>query len=354
MAAGLVADHWADPDERGNAARVLSEFVLAPARVYLYGLETVEKGEPEHARSLAQEVLALLETGEVVVRQSVVIDSPAPDVDLVSGRSRIRALSPVERGVLVEPHLSAGQSRHSSLLTAGRMSVPSHELEVDTTIGEARLFTIVPPPKLLLALQLHQVPIVGSGVVQSRIMPEWYGAGTAGRPLAMRRSRGEFPPYQLSQGQFDAACETADRLGRFNVDDPQNSRELALRRFNLGCGRDDVADALVEFVISLETLLLPYDEQARRSEMSYRFRMHGAHFIAASRAERGIIHDQLRDLYDIRSRLVHGGQFPRPDEVRTTEQLAHGLAARGLLKAVHDGFPDAAHFRRSLLDDEHL
>jgi hypothetical protein len=167
----------------------------------------------------------------------------------------------------------------------------------------------------------------------------------------MRQSRTEFPRHDLSQIQFEVACKTAEQLKRFRPDDPQRSTELALRRFNLGCGRDDVADALIDFVIALETLLLPYDEKTRRSEMTYRFRMHGAHFISASVSERGLIYDQLGDLYDVRSRLVHGGKFPRPDEIQASERLANGLAARGLLKAVQDGFPDVVYFRRALLGD---
>jgi len=63
---------------------------------------------------------------------------------------------------------------------------------------------------------------------------------------------------------------TTDQLKGYRIDDPQRTPELALRRSNIGNGREDAADALVDFVIALEALLLPYDEQTRRSEMTYR------------------------------------------------------------------------------------
>jgi hypothetical protein len=113
---------------------------------------------------------------------------------------------------------------------------------------------------------------------------------------------------------------------------------------------EDAADALVDFVIALEALLLPYDEQTRRSEMTYRFRMHGAHFISSMPIERREIYQQLGSLYEIRSRLVHGAKYPSANDVQSAQRAARGLAARGLLKAVQVGF-NVAHFQRALLGD---
>jgi hypothetical protein len=118
-----------------------------------------------------------------------------------------------------------------------------------------------------------------------------------------------------------------------------------LHRFHLGAGRASDADAVLDFTIALESLLLPYDEETRRSELSYRFRLHGAHYLSDSVTDRPTISSQLRSIYDMRSRLVHGNNYPNVIEVRNTRMIADEFARRGLLKAVTHGFPSADLFR---------
>ena len=165
----------------------------------------------------------------------------------------------------------------------------------------------------------------------------------------MRRQTGE-PKRKITASLFKSACSTAERLKGQRLDDPQRPSETALRRFGLGCGREDFADALVDFVVSLEALLLPYADD-QRTEMSFRFRLHGAHFIAGNPAEKPVLYRQLEQLYSIRSRMVHGGKPPAPEEVQTAAKNAQSLAARGLLKAVSQGFPDSAYFKRAVLGE---
>ena len=87
-----------------------------------------------------------------------------------------------------------------------------------------------------------------------------------------------------------------------------------MHRFTLGCGRVDQADRLIDFVVALEALLLPYDKEARNSNLSYRFSLHGAFFLAEAPLERRTVFEGLKKLYDTRSRLVHGGGYPDPAE----------------------------------------
>jgi hypothetical protein len=85
--------------------------------------------------------------------------------------------------------------------------------------------------------------------------------------------------------------------------------------------------------------------------MSFRFRLHGAHFTAGNELERPALYRQLEQLYSIRSRMVHGGKPPAPEEVPVAVRSAHSLAARGLLKAITQGFPDGAYFKRAVLGE---
>ena len=234
---------------------------------------------------------------------------------------------------------------------AGEMFLvaPTHVLEVDKPSRDVREVSVLSSPYLVAAFQLHQIPVVGTGMVASRVVPEWFGRGISGKPIVMRR-QSEEPRRTLTASQFKLVCSTAEKLKGQRLDDPQRPSETALRRFSLGCGREDFADALVDFVVALEALLLPYGDD-QRAEMSFRFRLHGAHFIAANQMERPVLYRQLEQLYSIRSRMVHGGKPPAPEEVQSAARMAHSLTARGLLKAVAEGFPDSAYFKRAVLGE---
>ena len=142
---------------------------------------------------------------------------------------------------------------------------------------------------------------------------------------------------------------TAARLEHFDIGRPQSPQDLALHRFMSGVARDNDVDAVLDFTIALEALLLPYDPDTRRGDLSYRFRMHGAHHLDEDAADRRVLFRRLRDIYDMRSRLVHGGKYPEKGEIRMIRENAHDLARRGLLRAVRGSFPDAETFNRMVL-----
>jgi hypothetical protein len=60
---------------------------------------------------------------------------------------------------------------------------PTHVLEVDRPARDIRELTMLRPPYLITALQLHQIPVVGTGMVASRVIPEWFGLGISGKPI---------------------------------------------------------------------------------------------------------------------------------------------------------------------------
>jgi hypothetical protein len=325
---------------------MMIEFVFAPMRWYMGQLPSVADPDRELADSVADQVVDLLASGEFIVRQSVALAGLATDDDLEEGPARLLKLSPLERGHFVD--VEKGPSALMEAL-AGEIGfvAPTHVLEVDRPARDIRELTMLRPPYLITALQLHQIPVVGTGMVASRVIPEWFGLGISGKPIVMRRLSEE-PRRAITASQFKLVCSTAEKLKGQRLDDPQRPSETALRRFGLGCGREDFADALVDFVVALEALLLPYGDD-QRAEMSFRFRLHGAHFIADSSMERPVLYRRLEQLYSIRSRLVHGGKLPAPEEVQAAAKSAHSLAARGLLKAITQGFPDGAYFKRAVL-----
>jgi hypothetical protein len=54
-------------------------------------------------------------------------------------------------------------------------------------------------------------------------------------------------------------------------------------------------------------------------------------------------------MYDLRSRLVHGSNYPEPGEIHSSSIRANALARIGLLKAVQNSFPHIEYFTSVLL-----
>jgi hypothetical protein len=79
--------------------------------------------------------------------------------------------------------------------------------------------------------------------------------------------------------------------------------QVPIRRLRAAGTRAEKEDALVDCVVGLEALLGTDDE---KTEIGYRFRIRGAVLLAKRRNERGFHIRYLRELYDLRSRLVHG------------------------------------------------
>lgn len=79
--------------------------------------------------------------------------------------------------------------------------------------------------------------------------------------------------------------------------------QIPIRRLRAAGTRVEKEDTLVDCVVGLEALLGTDDE---KTEIGYRFRIRGAVLLATRKNERGSHIRYLRELYDLRSRLVHG------------------------------------------------
>jgi hypothetical protein len=150
--------------------------------------------------------------------------------------------------------------------------------------------------------------------------------------------------------KFEKVCETVRQLARYSISNPASVHELALSRFYTGVTRSSRADGILDFAIALEALLLPYDEDARRGDLSYRFRIHGGYFLSGIKNERGKVARQLTELYNLRSRLVHGAHYPAPADIDSGWATARHFAQRGLCRAIADRFPTAETFKKMILE----
>lgn len=87
-----------------------------------------------------------------------------------------------------------------------------------------------------------------------------------------------------------------------------------------GGGRFREDDAIIDYAIGLEALLL----KDITAELSYRFALRGATILTWNHTGKEQFFTQLQDFYDIRSKIVHGGQL---DSTKLKDARVHGEKA---------------------------
>jgi malate synthase len=76
---------------------------------------------------------------------------------------------------------------------------------------------------------------------------------------------------------------------------------IALRRFSMAMNRDVVADKLLDLMVSAEALFLEGS-----AELNYRLAVRAAALLGKDSAEKESIYKFFKEMYKIRSKLVHG------------------------------------------------
>ena len=89
-----------------------------------------------------------------------------------------------------------------------------------------------------------------------------------------------------------------------------NFLEFSVRRFGTAYERRDLDDALVDFVICAEALFLGNDisDTKERGELKFRLALRGSLLLGDSPPSRELVFNKLRNYYDLRSSIVHGGK----------------------------------------------
>ncbi len=107
---------------------------------------------------------------------------------------------------------------------------------------------------------------------------------------------------------------------------------LALRRMNGALIRGEVADAILDATIALEILLSDGDSQS----ISYKLQMRAAALANLDTKGTGqAIRDDIKEIYDARSRIVHGGVRSRHKGAKTnTDQEMRDLSVTTLRKII--------------------
>jgi hypothetical protein len=330
------------PKFEDNEAEWTARHLILPALwEHLAKLPSLKTASKSVARSFASDVLAVAKADDMRYKLTIPLSGITAKSHIVSPQGPIlRRLSPQEQGRLF--------SDWSIATTNFGTALPLVALELTIRTGRG---THNPDPrelvsKWLCALFLNAYDVAGYRA-QLCSDPTWALPTSMNIPLSL-------PPYitawaGVSSSKFAKITETVRRLERYSVNDPHSEHDLALHRFSSGVARSNHVDGVLDFVIALESLLLPFDENARRGDLGYRFRIHGAHLLSATKSERRQNARRLSDLYNLRSRLVHGSSYPSAADIEAGWNSAKEFARRGLYRAVMDRFPTAEQFNRMTL-----
>src|SRR5207249_4218893 len=87
---------------------------------------------------------------------------------------------------------------------------------------------------------------------------------------------------------------------------------LAIGRFNFAYDRFQLEDKLIDYMVAFEALFLKKEES---SEITHRMSTRVAKLLGKSFDEKRRIQKEIKDFYDKRSRVVHGGPAELNDEL---------------------------------------
>lgn len=311
---------------------------LAPlADEYVSGLASLARHNVSRARKAAGRLLDLIEGDTVSHVTWIPVGGLAFKARAMAcGRVTIRRLTPGELGAMEGDFgWLRVPRRHIGPLVL-ESTQERHAIEVRTVA--VKRADVQPandgfPQSLLLGLQLMGFEPHGRGESAYWIEPGSPLRVIGGRAFALPE-RGA--TRQLTARHLRAAVDLAERVSGDALRTPTSSREVALHRFHMGAAAASKADAIIDFVIALEALLLGADGEG---ELSYRFRLNGAHFLGRNPAERRTVFNELKQMYNARSQLVHGKKPLTSTELAAHATAARDLAARMLAKALRNGWP---------------
>jgi hypothetical protein len=265
-------------DPAGWVARVV---VLPALYHHLAALPSVDCADEASAAVFADEVLRVATATDLRYLVSVPLSGVYLDGadTLTAGDVCIRHLSPAEQGAIFDERGGPGS------MTDHFNEPPCTvlELRVSGPRREQHLCSQERVPSLIIAFQLLGHHVVGRRVAE-RADPAWVFGGASYHPLVLPRQ--PRATSALTAEGFQTLVATGMQLERFHLDEPRSASDLALHRFGTALARDAYADGVLDLTIALEALLLPYDENARRGDLGYRFRVHGAHYLSERADER--------------------------------------------------------------------
>ena len=196
------------------------------------------------------------------------------------------------------------------------------------------------PRRMILALQLMGFELCGVGFAHTYAQPG-FSDSYGGQQFRLRPSG---VTRDCSQEEFNEAVSLAKAIPGSAFERSKSAIDIALYRFSLAATEEGHSEALLDYTIAMEAVLLPNSQ----NELAYRFALHGSRWLAAEQPERIALFDKLRAIYKTRSALVHGTAPELEAVIRVCESAA-GLSRKILIKAILEGCPSREDFHRLAL-----
>lgn len=319
---------------------VLARFVTSLAYQYLYLLPDVGRADPQLVSRLSDDLDQLCNKQETVFQ--LAINGVHATGTIRRDGWTVRTLSPRERGAIVqsrgglfEPQLLATEFVVPYSMDSMHSDVPTILLQHVLADYEFRLGNVPSTyNRLALAFFLLGYEISSLGGLAYFQRPIWASLGIRHSSFPVG-SKTATPSRLISQGEFGAILAIMDKIPTFSGVE-ERGREIALYRTLRACGTANPDEAFLDFAIALEAALLG----GVRDELSYRFRLYGALFLAPERPTKQTA-ASLQRIYDVRSKLVHGSTV-KPEDRQVAAREAADLAKAVVRRSVTVGWPDRA------------
>jgi Apea-like HEPN len=317
---------------------ILVNYVGPFVSQYLRSLPSLETDNHGEIKRLAEELYQYAKNPKIKSAHQFTISGVAPGAQYSYRDVTIRPLSPLERGAFYQ-HKGATVNYETVpgsdfMLPSAYSSsfVPTTLVEVTSTRrADQAPRTISLPNRVALAFFLLDYDLSGPGTIVAFDHPTWAARYfqssflTTEEPLTRDRP--------ISEEDFCRIVDLAHKIPSFSGNESK-TREIALFRTLRAFGTRRQESAFLDFTIALEAALL----SGTTTELAYRFRLYGALFLADTFDPQETF-KRLKNIYEIRSKLVHGGSIKRENLVAAQTDVVP-LARAVIRKSVELGWPD--------------
>lgn len=323
------------PQSSAPTENALIAYAQPMAFHYLTSLEDLAQHDDELLERLLDELGVLAARGVLRQRGQLAVDGIQVVSRLQPHRGVVlRQLSDDERGHWVQARgPSTGVPAHPDLAVPSSWDhfTPRVVLDwVDDGVEAGAGDSVKRGHRLALAFFLRGHDIASAGGYVLCGEPRWASFGVLTTPLPVGPITTATPPAPINQEEFEAVVDLASSMPAFGFEEASRE-EVVLHRTLQGCGAE--RSGFLDLAIALEAALL----DGANTELAYRFRLYGALFLASDHdpAETAA---QLKEIYEVRSRLVHGTPVSSA-RLRTAEATARTLCAAVARRAIESGWP---------------
>jgi Apea-like HEPN len=246
--------------------------------------------------------------------------------------------------VRVPKEISTGGDYRSGILTSksddgsfGRRPVNRGDLLVDD---------------ILSAMPLFRHTNIRAVSIASWVDSDVLNTGTSSRPLGSWLGGGGFELTDSEVHEFRQLWRVLEKEA--------GHLQFSIHRFNLAFERRLIVDRLVDLVIAAESLFLSDIDDQNRGELVFRFALRAAKYIEVKDYSEQDIFHVMREAYNARSTIVHGGTPKRTRLPHNQSADLHiftseveRLVRTGLRKALAMA-KDAVKLRRTIYWEELL